>query len=69
MKDRLCQALPHRDTPFFRALHISVAILVLLQIINSDFTESEALGEVNLAEARFSRHGCRFQDADFITSS
>ncbi|TCL45547.1 cytochrome b561-like protein [Raoultella planticola] len=48
MKDRLCNALPHRDTPFFRALHISVAVLVLLQIINSDFTESEALGDVNL---------------------
>ena len=49
MKDRLCNALPHRDTPFFRALHISVAVLVLLHIINSYFTESEALGDVNLA--------------------
>lgn len=48
MKDPLRNALPHRDTPFFRALHISVALLVLFQIINSQLTESEALGDVTL---------------------
>lgn len=48
MKDQLRNALPHRDTPFFRALHIIVAVLVLLQIINSELTESEALGDFTL---------------------
>lgn len=43
MNEQLRNALPHRDTPFLRVLHITVAVLVLLQIINSNLTESEAL--------------------------
>jgi hypothetical protein len=39
---------PSPGHPFFRALHISVALLVLFQIINSQLTESEALGDVTL---------------------
>ncbi len=48
MKEQLRAALPHRDAPFFRVLHIIVAVLVLLQIINANFIESEALGDQNL---------------------
>ena len=36
--------LPHHDAPFFRWLHLLVAVLILSQIINSSFIESEALG-------------------------
>ncbi|KGD83722.1 cytochrome b561-like protein [Pantoea sp. PNA 14-12] len=38
------QWLPHHDAPFFRRLHLFVAVLILSQIINSSFTEREALG-------------------------
>lgn len=48
MNEQLRNALPHRDTPFFRVLHIIVAVLVLLQIINSNLTESEALSDFTL---------------------
>lgn len=41
--------LPHQDTPFLRVLHIIVAVLVLAQIINSNLTECEALGQFTLA--------------------
>ncbi|HBR2160078.1 cytochrome b/b6 domain-containing protein [Klebsiella quasipneumoniae] len=40
-------ALPHQDTPLFRVLHIIVAVLTLTQIINSNLTESEALGQLS----------------------
>lgn len=45
MAVNLRRALPHQDTPFFRGLHIVVAVLVLAQIINSNMTETEALGQ------------------------
>lgn len=41
--------LPHQDTPFLRVLHIVVAVLVLAQIINSNLTEREALGQLTLS--------------------
>ena len=48
MNEQLRNALPHQDTPFFRVLHIIVAVLVLLQIVNSNLTESEALSGFSL---------------------
>lgn len=48
MNKQLRDALPHRDTPFFRMLHIIVAVLILFQIINSNLIESEALGDFTL---------------------
>ena len=48
MAVNLRRALPHQDTPFFRGLHIVVAVLVLAQIINSNMTETEALGQFSL---------------------
>ena len=48
MKPTLRDTLPHKETPFLRILHILVAVLVLAQIINSNFTESEALHESGL---------------------
>jgi hypothetical protein len=48
MNEQLRNALPHKDTPFLRVLHIIVAVLVLLQIINSNLTESEALSDLSL---------------------
>lgn len=44
MKVTLWRSLPHEDAPFFRLLHIIVAVLILAQIINSNFTEREAIG-------------------------
>ncbi|MHC7427308.1 cytochrome b/b6 domain-containing protein, partial [Klebsiella pneumoniae] len=34
MNENLRNALPHKNTPFLRVLHIIVAVLILLQIIN-----------------------------------
>ena len=48
MAVNLRRALPHQDTPFFRGLHIVVAVLVLAQIINSNMTETESLGQFSL---------------------
>ena len=48
MNEQLRNALPHQDTPFFRVLHIIVAVLVLLQIVNSNLTEREALSSFTL---------------------
>ncbi len=48
MNENLRNALPHKDMPFLRALHIIVAVLVLLQILSSNLTESEALSDYNL---------------------
>ena len=48
MKSRFWNLLPHEFAPFFRILHIVVALLILSQIINSNFTESEALSERSL---------------------
>jgi len=48
MKSRFWNMLPHEYAPFFRALHIIVALLILSQIINSNFTETEALSESGL---------------------
>ena len=48
MNPTLRDTLPHKETPFLRILHILVAVLVLAQIINSNFTESEALHESGL---------------------
>jgi hypothetical protein len=47
MKLRLWNLLPH-DYAFFRILHIIVAFLILSQIINSNLTETEAIGEHSL---------------------
>lgn len=41
-------ALPHQDNPFFRTLHIVVAVLILAQIIDSNLTEREALGQLSV---------------------
>ncbi|MGK3223577.1 cytochrome b/b6 domain-containing protein [Enterobacter soli] len=49
MNEQLRNALPHQDTPFFRVLHIIVAVLVLLQIVNSNLTERGALNNLSLA--------------------
>ncbi|MGC6386824.1 cytochrome b/b6 domain-containing protein [Ewingella sp. S1.OA.A_B6] len=48
MKSRIFNLLPHEYAPFFRVLHIIVALLILSQIINSNLTESEALSEHTL---------------------
>lgn len=48
MSTLLRNALPHQHSPFFRTLHIVVAVLVLAQIINSNLTEREALGMLSL---------------------
>ena len=48
MNPTLRNTLPHKETPFLRVLHILVAVLVLVQIINSNFTESEALHDSGL---------------------
>lgn len=48
MKLRLWNLLPHDYAPFFRILHIIVAFLILSQIINSNLTETEAIGEHSL---------------------
>ncbi|MCR9001278.1 cytochrome b/b6 domain-containing protein [Rahnella perminowiae] len=48
MKSRIWNRLPHEYAPFFRALHIVVALLIFSQIINSNFTETEALTEHGL---------------------
>lgn len=44
MKVTLWRSLPHEEAPFFRVLHIIVALLILVQVINSNFTEREAIG-------------------------
>ncbi|GJK22309.1 hypothetical protein TUM17554_51240 [Klebsiella pneumoniae] len=33
MNENLRNALPHKDTPFLRVLHIILAVLILLQIV------------------------------------
>ena len=48
MNENLRNALPHKNTPFLRVLHIIVAVLILLQIINSNLTESDALSDYTL---------------------
>ncbi len=48
MKKAIGISLPHADAPFFRGLHILVALMILAQIINSNFTEREALDEQGL---------------------
>lgn len=45
MTPTIRSTLPHKETPFLRVLHIIVAVLVLAQIINSNYTVSEALSE------------------------
>lgn len=44
MKVSIWRSLPHENAPLFRLLHILVAVLILAQIINSNFTRREALG-------------------------
>lgn len=51
MTPHLRNVFPHQDSPFFRVLHIVVAVLVLAQIINSNLTEQEALGQATLTGA------------------
>ncbi|NDO83921.1 hypothetical protein CJP72_25255 [Citrobacter sp. NCU1] len=46
MTTHLRNVLPHQDSPFFRVLHIVVAVLVMVQIINSNLTEREAMGQL-----------------------
>lgn len=48
MKNKILALLPHDYAPFFRVLHITVGLIVLSQIINSNFTEREALNEYNI---------------------
>lgn len=48
MVKKLWLHLSHDYAPFFRGLHISVALLILSQIINSNFTEREALSDNSL---------------------
>lgn len=48
MAVNLRNVLPHQESPFFRKLHIVVAVLILAQIINSNLTEREALGQFTL---------------------
>lgn len=43
MKSTLTALIPYSYAPFFRGLHIAVAVLILLQIINSNFIEAERL--------------------------
>ncbi|WP_288474179.1 cytochrome b/b6 domain-containing protein [uncultured Pantoea sp.] len=45
MLKTLLRSLPHDYAPFFRGLHISIALLIALQIINSDFIDADALSE------------------------
>ena len=48
MNENLRNALPHKDTPFLRVLHIILAVLILLQIVSSNLTESDALSDYTL---------------------
>lgn len=48
MKKRLWHMTPYDDAPLFRVMHIAVAVLILFQIINSNFTERESLGQHTL---------------------
>ena len=45
MLKNLFRSLPHDYAPFFRGLHICIALLVALQIINSNFIDAEALSD------------------------
>lgn len=45
MLKTLLSYLPHDYAPFFRGLHISIALLISLQIINSNFIDADALSE------------------------
>lgn len=45
MLKTLLRSLPHDYAPFFRGLHISIALLVALQIISSNFIDADALSE------------------------
>ncbi|MBZ6386760.1 cytochrome b/b6 domain-containing protein [Pantoea piersonii] len=48
MAVNLRNALSHQGNSVIRTLHIIVAVLVLAQIINSNLTEREALGQLSL---------------------
>ncbi|WP_313653422.1 cytochrome b/b6 domain-containing protein [Pantoea sp.] len=45
MLKTLLRSLPHDYAPFFRGHSISIALLIALQIINSDFIDANALSE------------------------
>lgn len=51
MKVSIWRSLPHENAPVFRLLHILIAVLILAQIINSNFTRREALGGDSLETA------------------
>lgn len=40
--------IPHDYAPFFRGLHVSIALLIAFQIINSNFIDEDVLGETGL---------------------
>ncbi|HAU5563727.1 TPA: cytochrome b/b6 domain-containing protein [Serratia fonticola] len=44
MRTTLLNHFPHEDAPFFKGMHITTALLVLSQIINSNWTRREAMG-------------------------
>ncbi|WP_288654393.1 MULTISPECIES: cytochrome b/b6 domain-containing protein [Pantoea] len=48
MTKKIMHYLPHSYAPFFRALHIAIALLIAGQIINSNFIEAEALNSAGL---------------------
>lgn len=49
MPKTLLSFLPHDYAPFFRGIHISIALLVALQIINSNFIDADALSEAGFS--------------------
>lgn len=45
MKSKLLGAIPYNYAPFFRGLHIAIALLILSQIVNSNFIDAELLSD------------------------
>lgn len=48
MRTSLFSHFPHKDAPFFKGMHITTGLLVLSQIINSNWTRREAIGSDGL---------------------
>lgn len=48
MEKTLLSYLPHNYAPFFRGLHIAIALLIAGQIVNSNFIDASGLDEQDL---------------------
>lgn len=49
MLKKIWYELPHREHPFFRFLHVTIAILILSQILNSNFFGRDSLEKIGLS--------------------